>query len=176
MSKSTATLQALLGALSAKASERGLTDTEWAVRAGLRKETLSRLRRRQDCDFSTLQALAGALDARLGMTVSAPALTPDGHFPSKVLRDYEEQLVGLVCSGSRDPDAWRALGPPFFMAGLAVMMASHTGARRNDLLALAERLHPGISEPAVFALWLKDSPVRPSRFLPMVDAGAGHAT
>jgi hypothetical protein len=170
-------LRGLLGALSAKASEWGLTDTEWAVRAGLRKETLSRLRRRDDCDFSTLQALAGVLDARIGVTGGGalPGLTSDGHFPAKVLRDYEEQLVDLVCSTGLEPDAWRALGPPFFMAGLAVMMASHTGSPRNDLLALAEQLHPGISEPAVFALWLKGSPVRPSRFFPMVDAGARHA-
>src|SRR5688500_15258774 len=99
MSKSTTPLRDLLGALSEKASERGLTDTDWSVRAGLRKETLSRLRRRDDCDFSTLQALAGALGASVGMTgAAAPGLSPDGHFPAKVLRDYEDQLVDLVCS------------------------------------------------------------------------------
>ena len=34
-------------------------------------------------------------------------------------------------------------------------------------LRLAEVLHPGVSTPEVFALWLENSPVRPSRFLPM---------
>ncbi len=54
------------------------------------------------------------------------------------------------------------------MAGLAVMLASTRDFDRRSLLILAEELHPGASEPAVFARWLKASPLRPSRFLPML--------
>jgi hypothetical protein len=67
-------------------------------------------------------------------------------------------------------------GPRFFMAGLAVMMASSPGSDRSRLLALAEALHPGMSEPAVFARWLAQGPLRPSRFLPMVQAEKPGAT
>jgi hypothetical protein len=56
------------------------------------------------------------------------------------------------------------------MAGLAVMLAAMSDHDRRGLLALAEQLHPGASEPEVFARWLKRSPVRPSRFLPLVEA------
>jgi len=71
--------------------------------------------------------------------------------------------------------AWAAAGPAFFMAGLAVMLASNADADRRGLLALAERLHPGASEVPVFARWLKRSPLRPSRFLPMLAMEITHA-
>ena len=55
------------------------------------------------------------------------------------------------------------------------MIASVDGFDRPGLLDLAERLHPGASERAVFAHWLKRSPLRPSRFLPMLDMAVKHA-
>jgi hypothetical protein len=64
----------------------------------------------------------------------------------------------------------------FFMAGLAVMRASVPELDRRGLLSLAELLHPGSSEPVVFEQWLKRSPVRPSRFLPMLAMEMKHAT
>jgi len=42
-------------------------------------------------------------------------------------------------------------------------------------LALAERLHPGASEVAVFERWLERSPVRPTRFLSLLDPRLAHA-
>jgi DNA-binding phage protein len=175
MNKST-TLSALLAALAAAARQRGLNDTEWAARAGLRKETLSRLRRRPSCDFATLDALANVVGMRLTATPEVPATAgADGHFPRQVDRDYEERLLRLCASRSSDPARWAAFGPGFFMAGLAVMIASVPGYDRRALLALAESLHPGASEPAVFARWLKHSPVRPARFLPMLDREVKHA-
>jgi hypothetical protein len=74
-----------------------------------------------------------------------------------------------------DPARWSSLGPKFFMAGLAVMLASAPHFDRRALLTLSESLHPGASEPEVFARWLKRSPVRPSRFLPMLDVELRHA-
>jgi hypothetical protein len=92
-----------------------------------------------------------------------------------VSRDYEERLLELCASRGLDPKRWAERGPRFFMAGLAVMLASVPELDRRGLLALAEQLHPGASEPAVFAKWLERSPVRPSRFLPMLAMELKHA-
>ena len=168
MPKSTEPLAAVLDDLASRARDNGLTDTAWAERAGVRKETLSRLRGRSTCDFSTLNALAGAVGARVAVAEPPPPAASDRHFPERVDRDYEERLLDLCASRALDPGRWEQLGPRFFMAGLAVMLASTRDFDRRSLLALAEELHPGASEPAVFARWLKRSPVRPSRFLPML--------
>jgi hypothetical protein len=168
MSKSTGVLATALNDLTARARDCGFTDTAWAERAGVRKETLSRLRGRATCDFSTLNALADAVGAKLVVT-QPPAVTTAGrHFPERMDRDYERQLLNLCASKTLDPRRWEQLGPRFFMAGLAVMLAGTRDFERRSLLALAEELHPGASEPAVFARWLKASPLRPSRFLPML--------
>lgn len=181
MKRSTKSLGALLRELKNSARQQGFTDSEWAARAGLRKETLSRLQGRSSCDFATLEALAEVVGSAFAVVPTTPGGTvavrasPDGHFPMRVDRDYEEQLLRLCATCPGDPSRWANLGPPFFMAGLAIMMASVAGADRRGLLALAESLHPGASEPAVFAQWLKRSPVRPSRFLPMLEQEIRHA-
>ena len=167
MDKSTAGLGPILAALSERAREHGLNDTAWADRAGVRKETLSRLRARATCDFVTLDALADAVSAQLA--VAERTKTSAGrHFPETFDRDYEQQVLQLCAARTVDPQRWETLGPRFFMAGLAVMLAGMPEFDRRSLLALAEELHPGASEPAVFARWLKASPLRPSRFLPML--------
>ena len=170
------TLKRLLDALTVAARSKGLNDAAWASAAGFSKETLSRLRRRSSCDFSTLIALADASGASLSVTVaSQPVTTSDGHFPRELSRDYERQLLTLCASRKLDPAAWTAAGPAFFMAGLAVMLASNADADRRGLLALAEFLHLGATEVPVFARWLKRSPLRPSRFLPMLAMETKHA-
>jgi DNA-binding phage protein len=177
MNTSTTGLAATLNALTQSAREQGLNDTEWAARAGLRKETLSRLRRRSSCDFKTLDALARAVGSRLTvLDESGPATSPDGHFPLSVNRDFEERLLRLCATRLVEPARWASLGPKFFMAGLAVMLASAPNLDRRAMLTLAESLHPGASEPEVFARWLKRSPVRPSRFLPMLEVELRHAS
>jgi hypothetical protein len=90
-------------------------------------------------------------------------------------REYEDQLLDLCASGDVEPERWRRHGPAFFMAGLAVMLASVPEFDRRSLLVLAEALHPGSSQVEVFAHWLKRSPVRPSRFLPTLLTGSRHA-
>jgi hypothetical protein len=163
-------MREMLGVLRQRARSLGLNDTEWANRARVRKETLSRLHHRKSCDFETLRSLAQALGARLGvLEFQTPDCTPDGHFPAHLDRDYEERLVQLCVSRNRDPERWSALGPRFFMAGLAVVLASVNSGERNTLLGLAERLHPGASEVAVFGHWLERSPLRPTRFLALLD-------
>ena len=176
MLESTTELKRLMVSLTAAARNKGLNDASWAMAAGFSKETLSRLRRRSSCDLSTLLALADAVGASLAVTIATqPATTSDGHFPSELSRDYERQLLALCASRRLDPAAWAAAGPAFFVAGLAVMLASSADADRRGLLALAERLHPGASEVPVFARWLKRSPLRPSRFLPMLAMEIRHA-
>jgi hypothetical protein len=176
MYRSTNNLSALLASLTVAARKKGLHDSAWATAAGFSKETLSRLRRRHSCDLSTLIALANAVDSGLSVTIGAqPPTTPDGHFPLELSRDYESRLLTLCASKPLDASEWAATGPAFFMAGLAVMLASDGDADRRSLLAFAEALHPGSSEVPVFALWLQRSPLRPSRFLPMLAMEAKHA-
>jgi hypothetical protein len=153
-----------------------MNDSAWASAAGLSKETLSRLRRRKSCDLSTLLVLAGAADASISVGPAAkPSLTADGHFPSELSRNYEARLLSLCASKALDLSAWRAAGPAFFMGGLAVMVASLPDVDRRGLLNLAGALHPGITQVSVFAQWLKRSPVRSSRFFPMLAMENTHA-
>jgi hypothetical protein len=179
MNKSTS-LASILQRLETHARALGLNDTAWAARAGVRKETLSRLRSRQSCDVSTLQALAevvgvgiGVVPAELASQGRAPSLPAE--FPTSVERDFEEELVNLCSSGTMDLARWQGMGNGFFMGGVAVMLASVPEFDRRTYLDLGERLHPGISQVGVFALWLARSPVRPSRFLPMVVTLRRHA-
>ncbi len=167
-------LDQTLAQLTREARRRGLNDARWAAAAGLRKETLSRLRRRSSCDLATLEALAAAVGARLAVASGPPVEAgPDGDFPARIEREYEDRLLALCGSGVTDPTAWRVAGPAFFMAGLAVMLAGTRGFERGRYLALAEALHRGSSRAEVFAEWLARSPVRPSRFLPLARARRG---
>jgi hypothetical protein len=174
MNKSTV-LPHLLASLTAHARGNSLTDSEWARQAGVRKETLSRLRGRNTCDLTTLLDLADVVGMTLGLTQPGMPTTPDDHFPAALPRDAEARLLALAASGNLDPGAWTAVAPRFFMAGLAVMLGGEPGWDRRALLELAETLHPGASEPAVFARWLQRSPLRPSRFLPLLAMQRQHA-
>jgi hypothetical protein len=176
MEKSTTVLTSILQSLDRKARALGFTDREWATRAGIRNETLSRLRGRRSCDFATLQALAQVVGSSLNvLDANMRGLTEDRRFPARLDRAFEEQLLDLCASGNVAPNRWRELGPGFFMAGLAVMVASVPEFDRRSLLDLAEALHAGSSQVGVFALWLERSPVRPSRFIPMLLAGLRRA-
>lgn len=163
----------LLDQMSKAAKGMFSTDSGWAKASGLPKETLSRLKRNPSCDLQTLAALAQTAGYTL---VAVPATVQDGeHLPNAFGREYEDDLLDLCASGSVDPDVWRAHGPGFFMGGLAVLLASARGFERERYLRLAETLHPGISTPEVFALWLKLSPLRAARFLPMARRRRGLA-
>jgi len=160
----------MMSALSALARQAGWSDAEWARRSGLPKETLCRLRSRSTCDFATLDALARAVDATLEARARTGRTSADGRWPAVVDRSLEAQLAGVLGARSTRISAWSALGPPFFLAGLAVMLASLPELDRKKYLDLAEALHPGATEPRVFARWLAETPLPPSRFLPMLEA------
>ena len=158
-----APLQSLLNTLTAAARRAGLTNHEWAARAGVRVETLSRLKGRGDCDLATLSALALALDFHVSLRPLQKM-----HLPKSLDRRDEEKLLALTASRSLDLILWRDAGSPFFMAGIAVLLAGVRGMDRAACLLLAEALFPGIGEIDTFAVWVKKSPLRPSRFLPML--------
>jgi hypothetical protein len=168
--KRSISLQEILERLTRAARILQLTDTQWAAQAGIRKETLSRMRGRTSCDLATLQALAEVVGAHVTVEDhTGPIAGPDARFPMRVDREFEERLLALCASGDLTPGHWRNLGPDFFMSGLAVMVASVPGFDRRALLDLAELLHAGSTQVDVFAEWLERSPVRPSRFLPMLE-------
>jgi hypothetical protein len=163
----------LLEQMAGPARRRFSSAAAWAAAAGLPKETLSRLKRNPSCELRTLSALAQAAGCTL---VAVPQATPEGtHLPEAFGRDYEDTLLELAASGSTDPDRWRAHGPAFFMAGLAVLLAGARGFDRSRYLRLAEALHPGVTTPEVFALWLERSPLRAARVLPMARKRKGVA-
>ena len=168
MLESTTSLASLLAALSEAAIARGLSDSAWARQAGLSKESLSRLRRRSDCDFSTLARLADAVGCRWALAPAASAAV-DGHLPMDCPHELEQSLLALCASGDTTRVRWQALGPPFFMAGLAMLLAGSGASPRRPCIALAEQLHPGISEPVVFQQWLDRSPLEPLRFLNLLE-------
>lgn len=173
----TPNLSSLLKTMDAAVSALNWTDRRWAAAAGVRPETVSRLRSRGNCDLSTLEALADAVGLRLfaGPNPDSRESSPDSvsavlrHMPAKYGREEEEALLGLCSKRELDPEQWRSAGPSFFMGGLAVMLASARGYDRSRYLDLAETLHPGITAPEVFSAWLAQSPIRPSRFLPILE-------
>lgn len=169
------TLPFMLDSLAAAADSRKLTRREWALKAGVRPETLSRLRARGDCNFATLEALAHAVGLRLEIKPERNNVTV-AHMPPRFGREEEKKLLKLCSAPPPKLDAWSAAGPAFFMGGLAVMLASLRGFDREGYLALGEALHPGISTPETLALWLKQSPLRPSRFVPMLEQRRETAT
>ena len=83
-------------------------------------------------------------------------------------RHDEGRVVELCARGDFRPSRWLRAGDPDLLAGIATMLASEAGFERTRMLALAERLHPGMSSPAEFGRWLARSPVEAARFLPML--------
>lgn len=134
-----------------------------------RRQISSRVRSRPD-DLATLHALSRAVGR--GLTIDEPAARTSGNglWPAMVDRDLESKLVEALSMRTSRPEEWCPLGPPFFLAGLAVTLASVPGFDRRQYLDLAEALHPGATEQRVFAKWLAETPLPPSRFLPMLQA------
>ncbi len=157
-------LSPLLDRMRLQARARDLSDRDWATAAGLRPETLARLGSRSDCDLRTLNALGGVVGLRM-----APVAHIEPQVPAPFGRVEEEALLKLCVSGSLDVQRWRAAGSRWFMAGVAMLMARGEGAEREGLLLLAEALCPGMSTVETFGQWLETSPVKPARFLPMLD-------
>lgn len=180
---------ALLDRMAPAARKRFGSDKRWAQACGLSAETLSRLRSRASCDLQTVNALAAAAGFELALApASAASMSADissnfssnsgGSFSDDFSRAREDELLDLCASGTTEPAHWRAHGGgsgSFFIGGLAMLLASARGFDRRRYIELAETLHPGISQPEVFELWLRRSPLRPARFLPLLRHRRAHA-
>ena len=66
-------LHDLLATMTRQAQTRGLSDREWAT-AGLRHETLCRVKRCGTCDAATLEALARGCGLEFALRTPGPAL------------------------------------------------------------------------------------------------------
>lgn len=88
--------------------------------------------------------------------------------PKSLSRAEEERLLELAASGDTRPSRWRRAGPPQLLAGVAALLGSLDLGNRERLLALAERLWPGMSTLEVANEWLRHSPVKADRFIPML--------
>jgi hypothetical protein len=164
----------LFDSLRALARQRFASDAQWARASGIPAETLSRLRTRLTCDVRTLWALADGAGCTL---VAVPVVSQaNASRQQQFGREDESALIDLCASRNLDSAHWRALGDAFLMGGLATLLASAHGFDRARYLRLAESLHAGVTTPEVFALWLKRSPIRPARFLPMLRARLAHAS
>jgi len=163
-------IAALLESMSRHARRQGMTDRQWAQAAGLRHETLCRVRRRESCDAHTLEALARGCGLSIALrTDCGGSVGEEASFPASFTRETEERLLRLCALGDTTPERWRALGPGFFVAGVANLVASANGLDPDGRFArLAEALHPGVRSVPAFTHWLSRSPVRPGRFLPML--------
>ncbi len=163
---------AVLETLQAEARARGWTDRQWANAAEVRHETLSRVKRRGQCDIATLEAQAKdkACDRTLRAEPVGAALDvdPTGRWPRHLDRTAEAPLLALAASGSQDLACWCAAGPTFLMAGLAFMLSTQDDFDRVGFAALAEELHPGIGSHEAFRRWLRETPLKPCRILPML--------
>ncbi len=95
------------------------------------------------------------------------ALAP---MPKSVSRSEEERLLELASSGDTRPSRWRRAGDAQLLAGVAVLLASLDLGDRDRLMALAEQLWPGMTRLEVANEWLRRSPVRADRFVPMLRA------
>jgi hypothetical protein len=90
--------------------------------------------------------------------------------PKSLSRSEEERLLELAASGDTRPSRWRRAGDPQLLAGVAVLMGSLDLGPRERLFALAEHLWPGMSTIELANEWLRRTPVKADRFVPMLRA------
>lgn len=88
--------------------------------------------------------------------------------PKSLARPEEERLLQLAESGDTRPSRWRRAGDPQLLAGLAMLLGTLDLGDRDRLLALAEELWPGMSTVEVANEWLRHTPIKADRFVPML--------
>ena len=172
MPRSTSRLSAVeTGALSAQLRAKRACPTRSGLAApGCRRKRSVRLRSRSTCDFTTLDALPGGRCRRPRRRVLARGerALMDVAWPAMVDRSLECRLV----------DAARLRLNPHRRLASALHRASFSRGNRGDAceppqnstaqkhLDLAESLHPGATEPRVFAKWLAETPLPPRASCP----------
>jgi DNA-binding transcriptional ArsR family regulator len=126
-------------------------------RCSVGNRVLLRLNRR-DAVTRLLLATAVAVDLRGRTFKGMPAD-----------RDGQMLLAGLCAHMPPDADLWRELGTTEFLAGLAVLLAGHTGYDRTMYLTLAESLQSGASTLEQYEAWYQKYRPDFARLLAMVD-------
>ncbi len=84
-------------------------------------------------------------------------------------RDAERTFVDLCAHFPPDAELWGRLGDAEFLAGVAVLLAGHSGFERAAYLALAESLSPGASAPDRHAAWHRTHRPNLPRLFSMID-------
>jgi len=84
-------------------------------------------------------------------------------------RDTEEAFVGFCAHVPPDAGLWREFGDPEFLAGVAVMLAGHSGFDRATYLALAETLYSGSSSVEQYEKWYQTYRPDFPRLFSMID-------
>jgi DNA-binding transcriptional ArsR family regulator len=84
-------------------------------------------------------------------------------------RQAEKAFVGLCAHFPPDVGLWKDLGDAEFLAGVAVMLAGHSGFDRAAYLALAESLSPGSSTRERHEAWHRAHRPDLPRLFSMVD-------
>lgn len=84
-------------------------------------------------------------------------------------RGAERSLVDLCAYMPPDADFWKGFGDAEFLAGVAVMLAGHSGFDRRAYLALAETLSPGSSTSERHEAWHRTHRPGLPRLLSMID-------
>jgi prevent-host-death family protein len=95
----------------------------------------------------------------------APKLAP---MAKSLSREEEQRLLQLAASGDTRPSRWRRAGNAQLLAGLAALLGSLDLGDRERLFALAEELWPGMSTLEAANEWLRHSPIKADRFVPML--------
>jgi prevent-host-death family protein len=85
-------------------------------------------------------------------------------------RRIEERVVELAARGDFRPSRWQRAGAPRLLAGICMILASDPRFDRLRMIALAERLAPGMSRTKAFGAWLATTPVQAERFAALLDA------
>lgn len=90
-------------------------------------------------------------------------------------RREEERVADLCARADFRPSRWLRAGNARTLAGVAAMLASQQGFDRTRMLALAERLYPGMSTLEEFGRWLARAPVQAARLLPMLKTASNQS-
>ena len=130
-------LENLLATMANAARRDNLSNRDWAQKANVRPETLSRLKLRGDCDLTTLAALANAVDLRVALVPKSKT-----SLPKQFSREEEEKLLVLCASRSLDLAKWRDGGSAYH-SGLGRISRGDTGraASRSRAPGRWRRLH-----------------------------------
>ncbi len=160
--------------------DAGLHVRELARGAGLSLSSVQRevvrltalgvLERRHEGNRVLLKLKRGDAFARLLLAATVALALRGHHFSAMPAdRDTESLLVELCAHLPPEAALWRDFGEAPFLAGLAVMLAGHTGYERAAYLALAESLHTGASSPEGYDAWYRQYRPDFARLLSMVD-------